>query len=236
MQNYKNFSETVRFSAFFCTFAIDMEESKQSTAYRQSLRERIIDTAMHAFATHGIKAVKMDDIAQYLGISKRTLYEVFDNKEVLLFEGVKKYKSLKEQEMAQVVSVSNSVMDDILYVYKKKVEEFRQVNPAFYSDMERYPQVLAFLEEDRRQSREYMFDFLKRGVAEGYFRQDVDYRLAIVLFEATASYVMEHQLYLQYSIEEIFHNILFVSLRGICTKRGQDVLDHFTDLTAKASS
>lgn len=43
---------------------------------RLELRERIIDTALESFATHGIKSITMDDIAAALGISKRTLYEV----------------------------------------------------------------------------------------------------------------------------------------------------------------
>ena len=48
---------------------------------RLELRERIIDTALKSFATHGIKSITMDDIAAALGISKRTLYEVFSDKE-----------------------------------------------------------------------------------------------------------------------------------------------------------
>ena len=53
---------------------------------RLELRERIIDTALNSFATHGIKSITMDDIAAALGISKRTLYEVFADKESLLKE------------------------------------------------------------------------------------------------------------------------------------------------------
>ena len=53
---------------------------------RLELRERIIDTALNSFATHGIKSITMDDIAAALGISKRTLYEVFSDKETLLME------------------------------------------------------------------------------------------------------------------------------------------------------
>lgn len=47
-------------------------------------KERIIDQAMHMFVSQGIKSVRMDDIAQQLGVSKRTLYEMFGDKEGLL--------------------------------------------------------------------------------------------------------------------------------------------------------
>ena len=48
-------------------------------------KERIIEQAMQMFVTQGIKSVRMDDIAQQLGVSKRTLYELFGDKEGLLY-------------------------------------------------------------------------------------------------------------------------------------------------------
>lgn len=48
-------------------------------------KERIVEQAMRMFATQGIKAVRMDDIARQLGVSKRTLYELFGDKEGLLY-------------------------------------------------------------------------------------------------------------------------------------------------------
>ncbi len=57
------------------------------------LRERIVELALDSFATHGIKSITMDEIATTLGISKRTLYEVFPDKETLLLECLKKAQS-----------------------------------------------------------------------------------------------------------------------------------------------
>ena len=63
-----------------------MSEYTKHLVPRPELRERIIDTAVEAFSAHGIKSITMDDIATSLGISKRTLYEVFSDKETLLEE------------------------------------------------------------------------------------------------------------------------------------------------------
>ena len=54
-----------------------MQEIKETTAYKKLLKGRILETAMKAFAERGVKAVRMDDVAQMLGISKRTLYEIY---------------------------------------------------------------------------------------------------------------------------------------------------------------
>ena len=61
-------------------------EDKKRPAPRQELRERIVATAMMAFTAHGIRSIRMDDIATQMGISKRTLYEIFADKETLLKE------------------------------------------------------------------------------------------------------------------------------------------------------
>lgn len=52
---------------------------------------RIIDQAMQMFVSQGIKSVRMDDIAQQLGVSKRTLYEMFGDKEGLLYLAMERY-------------------------------------------------------------------------------------------------------------------------------------------------
>ena len=66
-----------------------MRKTGNITAYRENLRNKILNTAMTLFKQRGIKAVRMDDIATEMGISKRTLYEIYSNKEDLLYECVK---------------------------------------------------------------------------------------------------------------------------------------------------
>ena len=54
--------------------------------YRKEIKEKILQLATTMFFQHGIRKVKMDDIANHLKISKRTLYELYQNKEDLLYE------------------------------------------------------------------------------------------------------------------------------------------------------
>lgn len=66
-----------------------MRKTGNITVYRENLKTRILETSMQLFKQKGIRAVKMDDIATEMGISKRTLYEIYSNKEDLLYECVK---------------------------------------------------------------------------------------------------------------------------------------------------
>jgi AcrR family transcriptional regulator len=202
-----------------------MQESKEISDYKKNLRGVILDTAIQAFAQKGIRAVKMDDVAAALGISKRTLYEIFETKEILLFEGIKKYYAERQEYAREKTQRCKNVMEMLVAIYRIKVDEFRKTNPQCYADLDMYPKVGRFLNQQNLQMRTDMLKFMDRGIYEGYFRDDVNYELAWRLFDALGKYVMVNQLYRQYTIEEIFQNLVFVTMRGLCTEKGIKALD-----------
>ena len=101
----------------FAKKKIDMQEIKATTDYKKALKGRILKTAMKAFLEQGIKAVKMDDVAQMLGISKRTLYEIYKDKEELLYQGIMLFDQNSKRSMAAFVEQASSVMDIITFCY-----------------------------------------------------------------------------------------------------------------------
>ena len=202
-----------------------MQEIKDISDYKLNLKERIPDVALQLFTERGINSVRMDDVAQTMGISKRTIYELYDKKEDLLFEVVVKHFKQRMDRMEQAVSHCSNVMEILLEVYHMKVSDFKKTNPLFFTEMIRYPQLQVFLNEQNQAMRQHSLDFYQRGVEEGYFRADVNYHLAILLFDVMGQFIMEKELYRTYSIEEIFKNIVFVSIRGMCTQRGVQAID-----------
>jgi AcrR family transcriptional regulator len=202
-----------------------MQVLKETTAYRVSLRERIIEKAMQEFSMHGIRAVKMDDLAADLGISKRTLYEIFKDKETLLLEGIREYYERKREYLFDYAEENRDVMEIVLESYRMKVEEVRSVNPAFYQDLIKYPKVTRFMKESQEASRTAFLDFMNRGVEDGYFRKDVNYQLVPHIFDALGQHVLNNSLLQQYSVEELYSNFFLIALRGFCTDKGQRAID-----------
>lgn len=201
-------------------------EQKSMTPYRESIKEKIVHAAMCSFAQRGIKAVKMDDIAAELSVSKRTLYELFTDKENLLFEGVRMYHAQKQREMEELTRQGDNVMTIILDIYMLKLKELSVTSPLFYRDLVKYPKILAYIRRDKEKNRDRFLEFMQRGVDEGYFRSETNYDLIAHLFDAIGSYMMEH-LFEYYGFEELFVNMIFVPLRGFCTEKGVKALDHF---------
>lgn len=204
-----------------------MKKLNHPTEYRKELRGRILEVAMQDFIQRGIRAVKMDDIAGSLGISKRTLYEIFPNKESLLLEGIRLKQAMGEEEMVKYVTEKNpNTMDIIMKFYHMQMEELSSLPLTFITDISRYPLVTEFLRKKRKKSEENANRFFQRGVKEGYFRSDVDYELISRLGEGMTQNAIARQLYFQYEPQYIFRNIIFLFLRGFCTQKGLEYIDN----------
>ena len=91
-----------------------MMEHGRDASQKAELRERIIMTATEAFTLKGIKCITMDDIAAALGISKRTLYEVFADKESLLKECILQKQAERDKYLQEIYEQSNNVLEVIL--------------------------------------------------------------------------------------------------------------------------
>lgn len=86
-----------------------MGDSGKEAAPKIALRDKIVKKATESFRTYGIKGITMDEIAASLGISKRTLYEVFQDKEALLQECVLKDRKEMDEFLTEVLVHSNNV-------------------------------------------------------------------------------------------------------------------------------
>lgn len=202
-----------------------MQEIKETTAYKKALKGRILKAAMKAFAELGVKAVRMDDVAQSLSISKRTLYEIYKDKEELLYQGIVQFDQEAKQSMSAYIEQAESVMDIILEAYQRRVVRTGTVNPLFYEDIQKYPKVVDYLNKEREHTYASFIELLRRGVSEGYFRTDIDYELVAQMFNAINSFVMTQHLLSRYSIQQVFTNMLLVPLRGFCTEKGLQVIE-----------
>ena len=194
--------------------------------YRKELKCRIIDYAMGEFYKRGVRAVKMDEISQGLHVSKRTVYEIFGDKEELLLAGLKiKSQEMREKLEAYACNVAHNVVDIIGYFYKLQMEVNSMVGVAFYAEIHRMPRVIEFFDQEHEREFADRVKFLKAGVEEGLFRQDIDYSLTMELLSASMSEIMRNQLYKKYSMQEMFDNYFLVIIRGFCTERGAALLN-----------
>lgn len=204
-----------------------MSEYTKHLVPRPELRERIIDTAVEAFSAHGFKSITMDDIATSLGISKRTLYEVFSDKETLLEECILKGQKEGDEFLKNVLATSGNVLEVLLKCYQRSIEQFHATNKKFFEDIKKYPKAYALMTNRHNQDSEEMVNFFKEGVKQGIFRDDVNFAIINLLVREQIDVLMNTDICKEYSFLEVYESIMFTFLRGISTEQGAHELEAF---------
>ena len=204
-----------------------MIEHGKDASQRAELRERIIMTSTEAFTSKGIKCITMDDIAAALGISKRTLYEVFADKETLLKESILKIQQDRDKYLQEVYEHSSNVLEVILAVFQKSIEIFHKTNKRFFEDIKKYPKVYAMMQDRQDSDSEKTIFFFKSGVEQGIFRSDVNFAIVNLLVREQFDVLLNTDICSEYPFIEVYESIMFTYIRGISTEKGAKVLEDF---------
>lgn len=204
-----------------------MNNTKRRRNDKTVVKEQVIMAATKAFMQHGIRTIRMDDIAADLSISKRTLYELFHDKETLLFEVVAFHRNEMLEYMTEVASKAENVLEVILKFYQKNMLNFQQTSRDFFEDLKKYPKVRKFLEESRRTNLDGAMEVYRRGVEQGIFRKEVNYGIVRALVYEQMDLLVHSELCKSYTLAEIFETVIFMHMRGISTEKGMKIVDDF---------
>lgn len=195
------------------------------------LRDRIVTVAFEMFMKFGIRNVTMDQLTGQLGISKRTLYETFRDKNELLREGLDYFTNLKRKEARQLVEKSDNVIRTI-YTLARKGEEMKQkINPLFFEDIRKYyPGIHALMtKEGRYRDLSLTLKLINKGILDGLFKEGLDAELVNNFLHQVMNVVMNEEIFPRdrYTHEEIFRNIMMPYLIGISTQKGQKQISKY---------
>ncbi len=193
--------------------------------------------AMKMFLLHGVKAVRMDDIASTLGISKRTLYEMFGDKEQLIWQSLELYCQELLNQMKQIEANSTNIFEECMLLLNARdkeadsmtrfMEELRKYYPKIYDNWEK---------QYRKNDHEAMKKKLKQGVEQGLLLDNINFDLAIAVFTFQLYSVREHRRAMlphDVSDKDAFRYIVTYFLRGMATEKGIKIIDQYLNENKK---
>ena len=202
------------------------------SAYTMTQQEKIVDHVSQMILSLGVKSVRMDDVANSLGMSKRTLYELFGDKEELLSQSIVHMMERRCKNISEQVRDC----DNMLEVLMKSIKIF--TNSGQVSDMEKrltanlkkfYPAVYEKVQRVHSewgvQGLQYALD---RCLAEGYLDPSVDVELmARLFFTSTGVLMSDNDVILPEGVsrEEAFGAMVVNFLRGLSTVKGLQLID-----------
>ena len=193
----------------------------------------IVEAAHAMFIEHGIKDVKMDDIATKLSISKRTIYELFKDKEELLLEVLKFQNDKMSENGREIVRNSSHILEIILKLYNLHFKLLKKVNNKFFADLAKYPRIYKERQSKETLNAKKFSAWMEVGRQQGLFREDADFNIFTFILRRDLTTILEvkmqkgHTELSKYTPEELGRKLILFYLRGISTPKGQQIIEEY---------
>ncbi|MGL5786458.1 MAG: TetR/AcrR family transcriptional regulator [Bacteroidales bacterium] len=194
------------------------------------LKDRIIEIAFEQFALNGIKSVTMDEIARHIGISKRTLYEHFKDKETLVRDCMALCSKVGAEQRFEAMNRADNILELFFSFIENVSVYFRSFNRNFFRDLKKYhSKVYADYEATQSENVKDMIEMLKSGIGQGYIRSDINPELAMLLLRSQFDFLWFSDLPVakNFTIVETVETMIVVFIRGISTEKGLKLIDDY---------
>ncbi|MCX6231629.1 MAG: TetR/AcrR family transcriptional regulator [Bacteroidetes bacterium] len=184
----------------------------------------IIEKVGELFKKYGIKSVSMDDIAQQLCISKKTLYQYFKDKADLVTKVVNINNCEKDQKFLEIINMDLNAIDSLLEVSKHLIEMLKGMNPPIIYDLRKYyPELTKELIINRRQ---HVYNNIKnniiKGINEGVYRKDLNPEIITTFYVKRIDDIFfeDEETLNKYPQHELFTQMFIYHVRGIVNSQG----------------
>ena len=200
-------------------------ESKQ-------LKEELLENISDLFLKYGLRSTSMEDICTHLKISKKTLYQLFSNKDDIV-EQVMVYRrnnyhtqqQLKKLRQLDAIHMMLNIRDHI-------IENFNSRLPANLFDLKKYhPEVYKKANKIDQEAIQALFnEIINKGIQEGNFRSSINQEVQVYLFVKQMLILSEPELIseIKYPLATIVSTIVENTLRSFVTPQGQEILEELT--------
>lgn len=192
--------------------------------------EDLIRKISEIYFKYGIKSVTMDDLARELGLSKKTLYQHFKDKEDVVKKVINFLITSQECGIEETLEDDSlNAIDRLFHMSRALASHLQTVNPAVSYDLQKYyPKVWEELLAFKRQTIfEHIMANSNQGIKEGLYRDDLNHEII------AAVYVSRLEMYSvgnwqgldKFSFEEFFKTLFIYHVRGIASLKGIKYLE-----------
>lgn len=189
------------------------------------IRKKIIRCAEGLFMKYGVRSISMDDIARHLSVSKKTLYQHFEDKEDIVTLAT---QSHIERMMAEFDDVRGNAVDAIDELSKISVclkRNMAEINPSLLFDLEKYhPRAWnVWVGHKKKFIRDSVIQNLKQGVDEGFFRPELNLEVIATVRMELIQLAFDDRLFptMQFKLSDVQMQIFDHFVFGLLTEKGR---------------
>ena len=200
-------------------------------------KERISVKAEELFMQFGIRSVSMDDIAHSLGMSKKTLYQYYADKDELVHAMIRNHIQQMETDCESCRDQANDAIHEIFITMERIVDELSNMNPMVLYDLEKfhYKAFQHFKEHKDKYLVKIVRNNIEWGISQGLYREDVNvdvmskFRMESMMIPFNVSVFPPGKYNLATISEMIIENFIY----GLATIKGHQLIQQYNEQRKK---
>lgn len=193
------------------------------------VKKRILEQSLQLFIQYGIRSVSMDDLASEVGVSKKTIYHYYKDKNQLVEEAVIAILNKNFCDCEETREIAKNAIEESFMLIQQSDEFFSMLNPLILYDLKKYHTkgYEKFLEYKDNQLYNMLKANIEWGIKDGLFREDINVELITIFRLETiiTAFLPDFQSKVHLSIKEIHKELFYLFMSGIATKKGYTLID-----------
>jgi AcrR family transcriptional regulator len=185
----------------------------------------ILEQVRRLYHRYGIKSVTMDDVAEHLCISKKTLYEYFTDKEDLVRNIVMLDHSNRNKFFREIKNKDLNAIEELFEVYRMINTMFRDYNASMEYDIHKYyPDLYLKVKEiSRKKMYDTMFNNMNKGKKEGLYRKDLNSKIIARLHVFRIENMFDNDIFTMEELTsvKVFNEVFVYHIQGIMSTNGR---------------
>jgi len=198
----------------------------------QEHKVKILNGAKELFKRFGVRSITMDDIAHHLGISKKTIYQYFADKDDIVTLAVRNFIEQEREIFERVKKESKDAIDQLFRLTQCMRQNMKDTNTSLLFDLQKYhPKAWALFQEFKHAYlKNHIKSDLTNGIAQGFYRADIPIDiLATMRLEVVTTLAHDENIFPreQYNIIDLQRELFDHFISGILTDKGRKVYDKY---------
>lgn len=190
----------------------------------------ILEKVNALYRKYGIKSVTMDDVSRELGISKKTLYQYFVDKNDLVLKIVDLEIKRRTESFEEIFSRNLNAIEELIELNRMALQMIKEYSPVIEYDMKKYYPLAHEKIHQIKSSKMYqiILQNMKKGKAEGIFRQDLREDIIAKLHVSRIMNSSDNSLfnYEETHSPAFFREFFIYHIRGIANEKGLAILEN----------
>ncbi|MDX1651025.1 MAG: TetR/AcrR family transcriptional regulator [Brumimicrobium sp.] len=190
----------------------------------------IIEKAALLFLRNGIKSVTMDDLAKELGVSKKTIYKYFEDKNDLVTKIVKTKTTFDRHACESARCESENAIDAMFRISEFVSGMMQEVHSSVFFDLQKYHREAWKIMEDHKSNfvKSQLKENIIRGQNEGLYISSLDPEVIASIYIASTNGLFDGETFdlKLHKFNEIFNEIIHFQIRGIANEKGLKYLNN----------